>query len=56
MNYSHEDLFQNIRHHHFILAPHQLPQGATSYLQRTYEEAVKLHKEGNLNDAIFYYQ
>ncbi|WP_276786828.1 hypothetical protein [Paraprevotella xylaniphila] len=29
---------------------------ATSYLQRTYEEAVKLHKEGNLNDAIFYYQ
>ena len=29
---------------------------STSYLQRAYEEAVKLHQEGNLNDAVFYYQ
>ena len=29
---------------------------STSYLQRAYEEAVKLHLEGNLNDAVFYYQ
>ena len=26
---------------------------STSYLQRAYEEAVKLHQEGNLNDAVF---
>ena len=29
---------------------------STSRLQRTYEEAVKLHQESNLNDAVFHYQ
>lgn len=27
-----------------------------SRLQRSYEEAVKLHQAGNLNDAVFHYQ
>lgn len=27
-----------------------------SYIERTYQEALKLHREGNLNDALFHYQ
>ena len=53
MNYNHEDLFQNIHHHHFILALHHCRKESTSYLQRAYEEAVKLHQEGNLNEQSF---
>ena len=28
----------------------------SSRLQKSYEEAVKLHQAGNLNDAVFHYQ